>query len=262
MDELFAHVRNSWGIVALSSLLLLAFAEVGCRLGKRAHLTLDDARKATIGGIQGAVLGLLGLLLGFTFAMAVGRYDDRRVLVLDEANAIGTTYLRASFLPKAHAEPVRDLLRRYVALRLEYTSAFDQPEKFAEGLRESANVQSRLWDHAVAAAEEAPTPIVALFASALNETIDTEAKRLAAARARIPPSIWILLLVVAAIGCATSSYTSGAAGSRSAFSAIVLPLLIAVVLALIFDLMHPRQGFIGLSQQPMVDLQRSMAPPE
>lgn len=262
MGELFDQMlRHTWSVFALPSLLLLAFAEIGRRLGDRVYAARDEARKGTIGGIQGAVLGLLGLLLGFTFAMAVSRYDARRLLVLDESNAIGTTFLRASLLPEAHVEPVQDLLRRYVALRIEYTSTFEDAAKFQEGLQKSAELQRRLWEHVEAAAKEAPTPIVATFVTSLNETIDLEATRIAAARARIPLSIWILLLIVAAFGCMTSGYAAGAAGGKSGFSGIVLPLLIAVVLTLIFDLMHPRQGFIGLSQQPMIDLQQSIAPP-
>jgi hypothetical protein len=93
---------------------MLAFSEIGFRIGLRLYATKDAARKGQIGGIQGAVPGLLGLLLGFTFAMAVDWYDTRRDLVLKEANAIGTTYLRASLLPDTHQDPVKDLLRHYV----------------------------------------------------------------------------------------------------------------------------------------------------
>ena len=100
--------------------LMLAFSEIGFRIGLRLYVRKDSARKGQIGGIQGAVLGLLGRLPGFTFAMAVDRYDTRRGLVLKEANAIGTTYLRASLLPDTHQAPVKDLLRHYVDTRLTY----------------------------------------------------------------------------------------------------------------------------------------------
>ena len=98
--------------------MLLATTEVGFRFGLRLHAAKDEARKEQIGGIHAAVLGMLGLLLGFTFAMALERYDKRRILVIQEANAIGTTFLRASLLPEAHQAPVEDLLRRYLDLRL------------------------------------------------------------------------------------------------------------------------------------------------
>jgi len=260
MDLLREMFFSAWVAFAVPAVVLLACAEVGFRLGMRVHRARDEAARSTIGGIQGAVLGLLGLLLGFTFAIAAGRFDERRLLVVKDANAIGTTYLRASLLPDAHVEPVRDLLRRYTALRIEAYSKLDDLVKRAKVLAYSAELQRALWDHAVAAAKESPTVTVSLFVNALNETIDTEAERLAAGRATIPITIWLLLLIVAALGCLTSSYAAGAAGERTAFSSYVLPLLIAVVILLIYDVMQPRQGMIGVSQQPLVDLLASMAP--
>src|SRR5258705_3843054 len=147
---------------------MLAFAETGFRLGLRLHTAKDGARKGQIGGIQGAVLGLLGLLLGFTFAMAVKRYDTRRGLVLQEANAVGTTYLRASLLPDAQQAPVKDLLRRYVDIRLKYWPLVDDPAKLAEGMRLIADIQGELWKHATEAAKEAPNDITATFIESLN----------------------------------------------------------------------------------------------
>src|SRR5271156_6037340 len=103
MDRFLVFIfANQWLVIAIVGLLLLVVTEWGFRAGLRLHLAGDEPRKGQIGNIQGAVLGMLGLLLGFTFAMAVGRYEARRSLVLNEANDIGTTYLRASFLPTAH----------------------------------------------------------------------------------------------------------------------------------------------------------------
>jgi hypothetical protein len=245
-------------VFAIPGLVLAGLAELGFRLGLR--VSQDESRKGQIGGIQGAVLGLLGLLLGFTFAMAVSRFDARRDLVVKEANAIGTTFLRASLLPEGHAAPVEDLLRRYVELRLKYQPLAGDPVKLAEGLRLSAGIQAQLWEHAAAASRESPTPIVATFINALNETIDTEGERLAASRNHVPGSVWLLLLFVASIGCFTSSYGAGAQGARSAFSSISLPFLIAVVITLIADVASSRRGFIGVSQQPLIDLQQAIQP--
>jgi hypothetical protein len=262
MDDILGSIfRNQWFVLGIVGAVLLALAELGFRAGTRLHLTRDEARKAQIGGVQGAVLGLLALLLGFTFAMAVNRYETRRDLVLKEANAIGTTWLRAGLLPEVHRMPVRDLLRRYVDVRLNYEALSSDPAMLAEGIRLSAEIETELWKHAEAAAEQAPTPIVASFIAALNETIDTDAERLAAARNRIPGGVWLLLIVVASFGCFTSSYGSGANGARSGFTSTLLPLLIAVVIALIFDLMHPHQGFINVSQRPLLDLKASFFAP-
>lgn len=218
----------------------------------------DEARRSQIGGVQGAVLGLLGLLLGFTFSMAVNRFELRRDLVLKEANTIGTTWLRAGLLPEAQRAPVKDLLRRFVAARVKTHSASDDPVQLAEGLRQSAEIENALWQHAETAAQSAPTPITATFIVTLNEMIDTDAERVAASRNTIPAAVWMLLIIVAAFGCLTSAYGSGSQGVRSAFTSIFLPVLITVVIILIFDLMHTHQGVVEISQRPMLDLQQSM----
>jgi len=245
------------GVVAV---LLLGLAEAGYRVGLRLHATKDDARRSQIGGVQGAVLGLLGLLLGFTFAMGVSRYDARRTLVLKEANSIGTAWLRAGLLPEKHRAPAKELLYRYADARLKYAALARDPAKVIEGLRLSSELQSQLWQQAEAAAAEAPTPLAVSFITALNEVIDTDAERIAAARNQIPTGVWVLLLVVAGFGCFTTSYGSGAQGARSIFTNLCLPLLITVVIMLIFDLTHSQQGFIGISQQPLIDLLNSIQP--
>jgi hypothetical protein len=204
------------------------------------------------------VLGLLGLLLGFTFAMAVGQYEARRDLVVKEANTVGSTFLRASLLSEEHTAPVEDLLRRYVEVRLTFQPLAGDPAQLAEGLRLSADIQHQLWDHAVVAARESPTPIVATFVNTLNDTIDVEAERLAAGRNRVPGTVWLLLLTVASLGCITGSYAAGAEGERSAFSSFVLPLLVAVVITLIFDIADPSRRLIRITQQPLIDLQQAI----
>src|SRR5688572_24104962 len=251
VDRVF---NDQWTLLFFIAVLLLGAAEVGYRDGLRLYKARDEARRSQIGGVQGAVLGLLGLLLGFTFAMAVGRYDTRRDLVLKEANAVGTTWLRAGLLPEAHRAPVKELLRRYVGVRLKYEALSRDRARLAEGLRLSAELQNEMWRHAEAAAAESPAPVTVSFITSLNEVIDTDAERVAAGRNQIPTGVWVLVVLVAAFGCFTGSYGSGAHGARSAFTNLFLPTLIAIVIVLIFDLTHSRQGVIGVSQQPLIDL--------
>lgn len=245
-------------VVMIVGLLLLALGEVGFRTGLRLFVAKDEPRKGQIGGIQGAVLGMLALLLGFTFSMALVRYENRRDLVLKEANAIGTTYLRASFLPEAHARIIGDLLRRYTDARLNFYNAGSDSGKIAAAEDEAAKLQRELWVETVAAGKEAPTPITATFINALNETIDLDATRLHALRSRVPGAVWLLLLIVAGAGCFASGYGAGATGKRTGFSDAMLPLLIAVVITLIADFDRPRHGLIDISQQPLLDLKQSL----
>ncbi|HYV07901.1 MAG TPA: hypothetical protein VFB82_25135 [Blastocatellia bacterium] len=259
-DVLYGFFGNQWMVFLLTAAVMLAVAEVGYRIGLRLYAAKDEGRKRQIGGIQAAVLGLLGLLLGFTFAMALQRYDMRRGLVIQEASAIGTTYRRASLLPAAHQAPVQDLLRQYVDARLKYWPLVDDPSMLAEGKRLIAGMQTELWKHATEAANEAPNDITGLFISSLNETIETDAKRMAATRAIIPAAVWLLVIVVAGFGCMTTSYGAGADGTRTKLAGVLLPLLITVVILLIFDIVHPQIGLIRIGQQALVDLQQSMQP--
>lgn len=246
---------NQWLVLGVSLLLLVAAAELGFRFGLRLHRTQDDARKGQIGPIQGAILGLLALLLGFTFALSVSRYEARRHLIVDEANAIGTTYLRAALLPDAHRGPVEELLRKYLASRLEFFEAGFERAKILAAAAQAAEIQRELWGHAVAAGKDAPTPIVATFITSLNEVIDVDATRLNALRTHVPGAVWLILLAVATCGCFVSGYAGGANGARSSFAVVITPLLIALVIALIVDLDHPRGGLITIKQQALVDLQ-------
>lgn len=260
MNTSLSIFENQWLFGLFVVALLLGLSEVGYRIGLGLFVKHDDARRSQISGVQGAMLGLLGLLLGFTFSMGVNRYELRRDLVLKEANTIGTTYLRAGLLPETHREAVRELLRRFVDVRVKYQQVSYDRVQIAEGLRLGMEIEQQLWQHAEAAAKEAPTPITSTFIVTLNELIDTDAERITSHRNSIPGAVWILLILVAACGCLVTSYGAGAQGARSAFSSVLLPMLISVVIVMIFDLMHTHQGVVSINQQPMLDLQKSMQP--
>ena len=135
-------------------------------------------------------------------------------------------------------------MRRYVDVRLEFRKHFNDPAKLAEGLRASAELENAIWAHAEAAARESPTPTVVSFISAVNDMIDTDADRVAAGRNHIPGAVWLLVVLVAAFGCFTSAYGSGAQGARSNFTSFFLPLLLTIVIGLIFDVDHALQGMV------------------
>lgn len=262
MEKIIAFIfQNQLLVLIIVALLLLTIAEAGFHRGMKLFVAHDEKRKAQISGVHGAVLGMLGLLLGFTFSMAVSRYENRRDLVLQEANAIGTTYLRASFLPEPHRAEVSDLLRRYVDLRLDFHNAGNDRAKIASAEAAAAGVHRALWGHAVAAAGKAPTPITATFINALNEMIDLDATRLNAQRAKVPAAVWLLVLVVAGASCYACGYSAGACGARTGLSNAMLPLLIAVVITLISDFDRPSQGMVLISQQPFIDLKSGFANP-
>jgi len=254
-EEFLANIFvNQWAVFAIVTLFLLALAEAGCRFGLAYRRRNPDAAAGHSGSVQGAVLGLLGLLLGFSFAMAVGRYDARRSLVVDEANAIGTTWLRADFLSEPQRQEVKDLLKRYTRLKLEDGKAVTTREATTRSRAEIAKIHAALWAQADAAAAANSSPVTVSFITTLNETIDLDSTRKAALRNHVPGAVWLLLLVVAGCGAWASGYGSGTGGVRSAFNQWVFPLLISVVITLIADVDRPQQGLIGVSQQPLQDL--------
>ncbi len=222
-------------------LLLTVTVEVGFRLALFTHVHDDEDRHAQIAISRDSLGILLSLLLGFTLAMALPHYDLRKQLVMEEANAIGTTGLRATLLEDPRKTEVRALLLQYVEARVSFSQAeLGQPE-FSSALDRAKTVQSALWDQARAAAQQSPTPITSLFITSLNDTIDLSEKRLAAFEKRIPPSIWLLLVLISMLTCLTFGY-----GQRSRFwmVAVISPLMVAIVMGLIADLDSPRSGFL------------------
>jgi hypothetical protein len=259
LDDILGRVfASQWPVFFVIVTLLLSLAEAGYRLGSAARRRNPEAAAGHSGSVQGAVLGLLGLLLGFTFAMSVGRNDTRRSLMVEEANSIGTTWLRACFLPEPRDTEVRDLLRRYAVIRMSTHQVTANEEAFQKLVAESTAIQNTLWELAKRLAAEKPDPITASFITTLNETIDLQSSRLAARSNHVPGAVWLLLLIVAACSAWASGYGSGTVGHRSAFSQIVFPVLIGVVITLIADIDRPNKGLIGVSQQPMKDLIESM----
>ena len=176
----------------------------------------------------GSILGLLAFLLAFTFSLAAARFDTRRQTVLEEANAIGTTFLPARLLPEPQKTEAARLLREYVDVRLRAT----RDDSLQEAITSSEQLHELLWAQAAAAAEKSPTPITGLFIQSLNEMIDLHAKRLMVGlRSRIPFSIWIgLFAVLALLGMAAVGYQSGLSATRRSPAMLGLVLAFAGVL--------------------------------
>lgn len=250
-------VRSDWTALLVVGAILFLATELGYRLGRRHTPERRKAHQGQSGALQGALLGLLGLLLGFTFAMAVGRYEARKQLVLDEANAIGTAWLRAAFLEDKAS--VRASLQDYIAARLAGAAVeFDSPI-YAEQLARSENNQAAMWRATVGEIRVHNTPAVSLFTAALNDLIDLDSKRQAALRNHVPATVWLLLLLVAATVCGTTGYATSLGDSgRHVLSMIILPALLTVVITIIADLDNPRRGLIKVNQQSMLDLQKTL----
>jgi hypothetical protein len=241
----------------LAALIALLSIELGWQLGNYRHKHRTKEDKAPINAAVGATLGLLAFLLAFTFGMAGNRYESRKQNVLQEANAIGTTYLRADFLTEAGRDEARNLLREYTALRAGGVSSYLAPQ----GMARAAELQDRLWAIAVEAEKTSDTVSTGLFVQTLNDMIDLDATRVTAARNRIPDTIWLMLFVVTIFSMAAMGYEFGLTGIRSWPATILLVIVFTTVITLIADLDRPQQGLIQVSQQPLIDLLEKIGTP-
>lgn len=248
-----------WTMFLIYLLLLLAAVEGGYRLGRWRQVRIQDEKEQPVGAMVASILGLVALVLGFTFSLAASRFDARRLAVLEEANAIGTTWLRARLLPEPQRTEITRLLREYVEVRVHATEA----GKTEAAIAKSEALHEQLWQQAAAAAEKDPHSIVTgVFLQSLNEVIDLHSKRvLVGMRSRIPLVIWLGVFGLAALGMAAVGYQAGLSATRRSPMMIGLVLAFAVVLLLIADLDRGQEGLLRVGQQAMADLQKTIGSP-
>jgi hypothetical protein len=258
VNEDFLYRPNEW-VVGLAFLVLMAAAsEVGFRLGRRPAKQTPENTKSQLLTVEAGVLGVLGLLLAFTMSMAVTRFEVRKQLVLEEANAIGNAYLRAQLLPPPEAKELADLLRAYTDVRV--------PQKESRGYeqiiamrQQSAPLQDAFWQRAAAYGQKDPNPVRSgLLLQSLNDVIDLDAARWMALLNHVPETVIYVIAMVALLALMVVGFTFGVGGRRQLFSTCVLSLSITLVLAVIVDLDRPRGGLIRVSQQPLLDLQKRL----
>ena len=245
-----------WFIFLLSLGFICGAIELGRRLGARAKV----GKSETITMLVGALLGLLALMMGFTFSVALSRFEARLDAVLEEANAIGTTALRARLLPEPQASTSLKLLRDYAQLHLDLTQRGLSPAEFATAIERSNNIQEALWLEAktVAAKDNAVVP-TGLYLQTLNDMIDAQEKRLTAFRNRVPGAVLVALYGIAILAACFTGYSGWTEAQRSRVSDYLVGFVIAAVILLIQDLDRPGAGFISISQQPIIDTIKSIA---
>ncbi len=245
---------SGWAMLAIVVVLLLTF-EVGRWLGGRRR-AVQTSRKFHAANVLTGMLTLLAFLLALSFGIAEGHFTTRRQIVLDEANAIGTTYLRAEYLPGPQSRQAQQLLREYVDQRI----LEDDLEEAQNARARSEALQQELWQVAVALEERNPnSEFAGLFVASLNEMIDLHQSRVTTVlEYRLPLSIMLVLYVVAILTLLVMGYGAGLSGTGDALLTVSLVLAIAVALALIIDLDRPFQRTFGVSQQALIDVRDSL----
>jgi hypothetical protein len=237
--------------VGFAVIAMLVF-EAGYRIGRWWQRRTPDHKEGPTAMLVGSLLALLGFLLAVTMGMAADRFDTRRALVLEEANDIGTTYLRAGYLPDPYGTDARELLRAYVPARVNTADR----AAFEANQARSRDILAELWRQAEDLVRANPdSESVALYIETLNATIDIEnARTVAIAYARVPDTVLLLLFLGEILTMGVVGYSAGLQGSRGLLTAVVLVLVLGAVLTLLVDLDRPRDGFLQVNQQPLIDL--------
>jgi hypothetical protein len=246
---------------ALLCVGMLVLLEVGRRLGLRRLGRDPQGARTGAGAVDGAVFGLLGLLIAFTFSGAASRFDSRRELVVEEANNIGTAWLRIDLLP-AEAQPeLRELFRRYLDSRLETHRRLPDLAAAREELNRSFELQNDIWTHAVRSCQQAnSTTATMLLLPALNDMIDILTTQNMASLIHPPLIIYIMLGVLALAAALLAGHAMAGGKTRNWVHLLTFAVVMAATVYVILDIEYPRLGLIRVDavDQVLADLRRSM----
>jgi hypothetical protein len=251
-----AHLTDHplW-IFLFSCILLTISAWLGTYIRRRRH---DSTRawRDDLGIVEAATLTLLGLIIGFSFSMAVDRYNQRKNYEEEEANAIGTEYLRAGLLPAAEVAKVRGLLVNYLDQRVLFYTATDEP-RLRQIDAQTDKLQTELWSLVQAAGVAQPTPVVALVVAGMNDVLNSRGYAQAAWWNRIPVEAWAMMMAIAI--CANLLFGCSAKDTKvKPVLLLVLPLIVSIAFLLIADIESPRKGFIRVIPQNLLTLSQSL----
>jgi hypothetical protein len=247
-------------LIALVSLVLLSLAARGGVALARRHEKLGSAERDDFSVVLGATLTLLGLIIGFTFSMALSRYDERKAQEEGEANALGTAYLRADLLPAPHDAKLRAVLAEYARVRVAHYDKRQYEGAAADALtRQGAALQGRLWATVLAGSRIDPTPLTPLVVSGINDVINAQGLAQAAWWNRIPVSAWILMLAIGVCSTSMLGYTAHNTG-RDRRLIYILPLVVSLSFLLIADIDSPRGGLIRVVPENLLSFVASLPP--
>jgi hypothetical protein len=248
-------MRYPFLVLVLSLVVLWLSVRIGVFFRKKRR-NMEEHDSENFGLIVTATLTLLGLIIGFSFSMASSRYDQRKNYEEAEANAIGTEYVRADFLPPADAARVRALLWKYIDQRvLFYETRNDRQLQQVDAA--TAQVQADLWSAVQGPAQAMPTQVVALAASGMNDVLNSQGYTQAAWWNRIPSAAWALMVAIAICSNLLIGYGARRGEAKTSLL-LVLPLIVAISFSLIADIDSPRGGVVRVRPQNLVTLSQSL----
>ena len=248
-------MKSPYIVFALSFFLMWLSVHIGIFFRKR-QMGLEDEVRQDLDLIVASTLTLLGLIIGFSFSMAIGRYDQRKNYEEAEANAIGTEYVRADLLPAADAAKVRALLIDYLDQRILFYRTRDERE-LQQIYTHTAHLQAELWSAVRAPSAAQPTPILALVLSGMNDVLNSQGYTQAAWWNRIPIAAWGLMAAVAICSNLLVGYSARRA-EGGVVRLLILPLVLAIAFLLIADIDSPRRGVIRVLPKNLMSLAQSL----
>jgi hypothetical protein len=244
-----------WSVYLFAVVFLFLAAEVGFRLGGIIQKRWPDQSEAGVGTVVGAALALLGFLLAFITGVALDNFNQRRHLVVLEADVIGTTYLRAGNLPSPNGEDSRKLLKEYVDIRLEAL----KPGNLVNAITRSEQIQNELWKISEQAAKESPTAITSLYISSLNEMIDLHSQRIQAELGyRVPQALMMGIFLVAILTMILIGVHDGYRERHNVVALIMVVLIVSIVFLVIIELDRSNVGLIQVPQKALINLQQEL----
>jgi hypothetical protein len=241
-ETIFQAILVVCGLVGV----ILLSVECGYRIGLRQRRTSPNHTPHVHRTIEGSVFGLMGILIGFTFYGAATRFDNRRILAVREANAIGTTYLRLDLLPAEWRPGLQEQFRRYLRSRLDVERQLPNLAAVKMALDRSHALQDMLWKTTVEASRESGPAEKSLVLSSLNETIDITTDRTAALVTHPPLAVYVMLALSCITSSALAGYTMSASGVRDWMSIITLAIVLGIGIYVILDYEFPRIGIVRL----------------
>lgn len=253
----------TWLIIVGLLALMLVSNEVGFRFGMRDFRRETEVSRTVSNALKGSIFGLVALLLGFSFSATTSRYDLRQRIVLDQANAVGTCYLRAQLLSDEHSDAIQGVLRKYVDERIDLFDAGRDADATAEHRTRIKQYLTDLWT-AVETANDADPEVVrnSMIVSAANDVIDLSSTRDWANHNHLPDPVLALLLVSVVMSSLLLGHSSGQSGRRHPGLWLASNVVFGLVLFVVLDFDRPRRGLIQIDQRPLLELRESLAPSE
>lgn len=246
-------------VFVMFAIVTLVCFELGFRIGRWWQDRMPGEQEGPTDMLVGSLLALMAFVLAITMGMAADRFDARRGMVLAEANAIAAAYLQADYLPDPAAEQMKELLREYLPLRI----ATDDMAQLQANIEQSAVLHGEMWALTKEVTRSGHSPdLMSAFGGSLTEIVNLNQTRIVAGLyARVPETIMILLLAGSALSLGMVGYNAGLSRRRSVLSAVVLVFALGAVTTLVVDLDRPQQGFINVSQQSLLDVQKWIGEP-